>query len=122
MNILPLEGIRVIEIGHSIAAPYAALVLAELGAEVIKVERPGAGDDCRTWGAPVDGAAPTFHAMNRLKRSVTVDMKAPEGRETIHQLAARSDVVIQNQKPGLAAKLGFDGETLTGLNLSLIHI
>ena len=122
MTILPLEGIRVIEIGHSIAAPYAALVLAELGAEVIKVERPGVGDDCRTWGAPVDGAAPTFHAMNRLKRSVTVDMKAPEGRETIHLLAAHSDVVIQNQKPGLAAKLGFDGETLTSLNPRLVHV
>ncbi|MFK7944489.1 MAG: CaiB/BaiF CoA transferase family protein [Paracoccaceae bacterium] len=119
---LPLDGIRVVEIGHSIAAPYAALVLAELGAEVIKVERPGVGDDCRSWGAPVEGAAPTFHAMNRLKRSVEVDMKAAEGRETIHRLAAISDVVIQNQKPGLAEKLGFDGATLLGLNPGLVHV
>ena len=119
---LPLDGIRVVEIGHSIAAPYAALVLAELGAEVVKIERPGVGDDCRSWGAPVDGAAPTFHAMNRLKRSVTVDMKSAEGRDTIHRLAAVSDVVIQNQKPGLAESLGFDGATLTGVNPRLIHV
>ncbi|MEM1299899.1 MAG: CoA transferase [Pseudomonadota bacterium] len=119
---LPLDGIRVVEIGHSIAAPYAALVLAELGAEVVKIERPGAGDDCRSWGAPVEGAAPTFHAMNRLKRSVTLDMKSAQGRETIHNLAAISDVVIQNQKPGLAEKLGFDGATLCALNPRLIHV
>lgn len=122
----PLDGIRVVEIGHSIAAPYAALVLAELGAEVIKIERPGAGDDARLWGAPVEGpaatASATFHAMNRLKRSVTVDMKSDAGRETIHRLAAVSDVVIQNQKPGLAEKLGFDGATLRGLNERLVHV
>ena len=119
---LPLDGIRVIEIGHSIAAPYGALVLAELGAEVIKIERPGAGDDARAWGAPVEGASPTFHAMNRLKRSVTLDLKSDAGRETIHRLAAMSDVVIQNQKPGLAAKLAFDAETLRALNPRLIYV
>ena len=77
---LPLAGTRVVEIGHSVAAPYAALILAELGAEVVKIERPGAGDDARAWGAPVAGASPTFHAMNRLKRSVTLDLKSDEGR------------------------------------------
>lgn len=119
---LPLEGIRVVEIGHSIAAPYAALVLAELGAEVIKIERPGSGDDARTWGAEIEGAAPTFHAMNRLKRSVTVDMKSDEGRDTLHRLAEISDVVIQNQKPGLAAKLGFDDQNLRARNPRLIYV
>ena len=122
---LPLDGIRVVEIGHSIAAPYGALILAELGAEVIKVERPGSGDDARGWGAPVEGpeatTSATFHAMNRLKRSVTLDMKSDAGRGTIHRLAAMSDVVIQNQKPGLAAKLGFDAETLRGINPGLIY-
>ena len=77
---LPLAGIRVIEIGHSVAAPYAALILAELGAEVIKVERPGQGDDARAWGPPfIDGMSAVFHALNRLKRSVTLDLKSPEG-------------------------------------------
>ena len=122
---LPLHGIRVVEIGHSIAAPYGALILAELGAEVIKVERPGQGDDARGWGAPVQGPAATtsatFHAMNRLKRSVTVDMKSDEGRETIHRLAAISDVGIQNQRPGLGAKLGIDAAALIALNPRLIY-
>ena len=122
---LPLSGIRVVEIGHSIAAPYGALVLAELGAEVIKVERPGHGDDARGWGAPVEGPAATtsatFHAMNRLKRSVTIDMKSEEGRETIVRLAGISDVVIQNQRPGLAAKLGIDAGALCAVNDRLIY-
>jgi crotonobetainyl-CoA:carnitine CoA-transferase CaiB-like acyl-CoA transferase len=122
---LPLEGIRVIEIGHSVAAPYAALVLAELGAEVIKVERPGAGDDARAWGDPVPGepaaASPTFHALNRLKRSVTLDLKSPEGGAALRRLAAVSDVVIQNQKPGLAAQLGFDAASLRALNPRLVY-
>ncbi|MEM9139406.1 MAG: CoA transferase, partial [Pseudomonadota bacterium] len=122
---LPLDGIRVIEIGHSIAAPYGALVLAELGAEVIKIERPGSGDDARGWGAPVKGpaatASATFHAMNRLKRSVTLDLKAPDGLAALKHLAAVSDVVIQNQRPGLAAKLGFDGAALCRDNTHLIY-
>lgn len=118
---LPLDGIRVIEIGHSVAAPYAALVLAELGAEVVKIERPGSGDDARAWGDPVEGASPTFHALNRLKRSVTLDLKSEEGREALRRLAAVSDVVIQNQKPGLAAQLGFDAAALRALNPRLIY-
>ncbi|MEM1161582.1 MAG: CoA transferase [Pseudomonadota bacterium] len=122
---LPLDGIRVIEIGHSIAAPYGALILAELGAEVIKVERPGVGDDARGWGQPATGplttAAPAFHAMNRLKRSVTIDMKTPEGLAALKGLAAMSDVVIQNQRPGLAARLGFDHAALCAENPRLIY-
>lgn len=122
---LPLSGIRVVEIGHSIAAPYGALILAELGAEVIKVERPGAGDDARGWGAPVEGPAATtsatFHAMNRLKRSVAIDMKSDAGRGKIEALARVSDVVIQNQRPGLAKKLGIDAEALCALNPRLIY-
>ena len=118
---LPLDGVRVIEIGHSVAAPYAALVLAELGAEVVKVERPGAGDDARSWGDPVEGASPTFHALNRLKRSVTLDLKSAEGRDMLCRLAAVSDVVIQNQKPGLAAALGLDAASLRALNPRLVY-
>ncbi len=100
---LPLAGYRVVEIGHSVAAPYAALILAELGAEVIKVERPGRGDDARAWGPPfIDEMSAVFHALNRLKRSVVLDLKSPQGVAKLKQLARVSDVVIQNQRPGLA--------------------
>lgn len=119
---LPLAGIRVIEIGHSVAAPYAALVLAELGAEVVKVERPGHGDDARGWGPPfVDGTSATFHALNRLKRSVTLDLKSPDGVARLKALARISDVVIQNQKPGLAEALGIGAAALTGENPRLVY-
>ena len=85
---LPLAGIRVVEIGHSVAAPYAALILAELGAEVIKLERPGHGDDARAWGPPfIDEMSAVFHALNRLKRSVTLDLKSPQGVDKLKRLA-----------------------------------
>jgi len=120
---LPLTGHRVIEIGHSVAAPYAALILAELGAEVVKVERPGAGDDARGWGPPfVDGTATLFHALNRLKRSVTLDLKAPDGVAKLKRLAHRSDVLIQNQKPGLAERLGIGPEALLAENPGLVYV
>ncbi|MHA1528281.1 MAG: CaiB/BaiF CoA transferase family protein [Alphaproteobacteria bacterium] len=119
---LPLAGYRVIEIGHSVAAPYGALILAELGAEVIKVERPGQGDDARAWGPPfVDGMSAVFHALNRLKRSVVLDLKSTEGVATLKRLARVSDVVIQNQKPGLAEALGVGAEALAAENTRLIY-
>ena len=119
---LPLAGVRVIEIGHSVAAPYAALILAELGAEVIKVERPGRGDDARAWGPPFsDGMSAVFHALNRLKRSVTLDLKSPEGVAKLKRLARVSDVVIQNLKPGLAEALGVGAEALVAENPRLVH-
>jgi crotonobetainyl-CoA:carnitine CoA-transferase CaiB-like acyl-CoA transferase len=119
---LPLAGTRVIEIGHSVAAPYAALILAELGAEVIKVERPGHGDDARAWGPPfIDEMSAVFHALNRLKRSVALDLKSPEGVATLKRLARVSDVVIQNQKPGLAEALDVGAEALLGENQRLIY-
>ena len=120
---LPLAGIRVVEIGHSVAAPYGALILAELGAEVIKVERPGAGDDARGWGPPfIDEMSAVFHALNRLKRSVTLDLKSPEGLAQLKALTRVSDVVIQNQKPGLAERLGFGEAALTAENERLIYV
>ncbi|HUS55479.1 MAG TPA: CoA transferase [Thermohalobaculum sp.] len=120
---LPLTGCRVIEIGHSVAAPYAALILAELGAEVIKIERPGHGDDARAWGPPfIDEMSAVFHALNRLKRSVTLDLKSADGVATLKQLARVSDVVIQNQKPGLTEALGIGAEALTAENPRLVYV
>ncbi len=119
---LPLAGYRVIEIGHSVAAPYAALILAELGAEVIKVERPGHGDDARAWGPPfIDGMSAVFHALNRLKRSVVLDLKSADGVATLKRLARVSDVVIQNLKPGLVEALGIGAEALTSENPRLVY-
>ena len=119
---LPLAGYRVIEIGHSVAAPYAALILAELGAEVIKVERPGHGDDARDWGPPfIDGMSAVFHALNRLKRSVVLDLKSPQGVATLKRLARVSDVVIQNLRPGMAEALGIGVEVLTAESPRLVY-
>jgi crotonobetainyl-CoA:carnitine CoA-transferase CaiB-like acyl-CoA transferase len=119
---LPLAGTRVVEIGHSVAAPYAALILAELGAEVIKVERPGHGDDARAWGPPfIDEMSAVFHALNRLKRSVTLDLKSADGVAKLKRLARISDVVIQNQKPGLAEALGVGAAALTAENPRLVY-
>jgi crotonobetainyl-CoA:carnitine CoA-transferase CaiB-like acyl-CoA transferase len=119
---LPLHGYTVIEIGHSVAAPYAGLILAELGAEVIKVERPEIGDDARAWGPPfVDDMAGVFHALNRNKKSVQVDLKSPEGVATIRALARGADAVIQNQRPGLVDKLGIGADVLCADNPRLVY-
>src|SRR5206468_10453030 len=83
----PLSGITVIEIGHSVAAPYAGMILGELGAEVIKVENPKGGDACRGWGPPfTEGTATAFHAFNRAKRGITIDLADPAQVERLHAL------------------------------------
>jgi len=119
----PLSGITVFELGTSVAAPYGAWILGQLGAEVIKVERPGGGDDARTWGEQfADGSSSIFHALNSDKRSITVDMKdegALEGlRRLIHE---RADVVLQNMRPGLIAKYGLDDESLCTQRPELVY-
>lgn len=119
---LPLAGYTVIELGHSVAAPYAGLVLAEMGAEVIKVERPGVGDDCRGWGPPFrDGMSATFQSLNRNKKSITVDLKSPDGIAQIKEIAKSADALVQNQKPGLAESLGFGPDDLLAVNPRLIY-
>ena len=119
---LPLSGYKVIELGHSVAAPYAGLVLAEMGAEVIKVERPGVGDDCRGWGPPFrDGMSATFQSLNRNKKSITVDLKSADGVALIKDLAKDADALVQNQKPGLAVSLGLGPEDLLAINPRLIY-
>ncbi len=104
----PLAGLRVIEIGASVAAPYGAWILAELGAEVIKVERPGKGDDARHWGPPFwQDMAAMFLAINRHKKSITVDMRDDAERARLRTLILKTaDVVIQNMRPGKVEALG----------------
>src|SRR4051794_37521310 len=102
-----LAGVRVLDLTGSIAGPYATLLLADLGAEVIKIERAPAGDDTRAWGPPfLDGESLWFLSANRNKRSVTLDITQPDGLAVLHDLARKSDVVAINQPPRVAAKLG----------------
>jgi len=124
-----LEGIRVLDLTRVLAGPWCAQNLADLGAEVIKVERPGAGDDTRGWGPPFlkdrDGHdtpdAAYYLAANRGKKSITMDISRPEGQEMIRKLAAVSDVVIENYKVGDLKRYGLDYAALSALNPRLVY-
>ena len=115
----PLAGLRVLELARILAGPWAGQLLADLGADVIKVERTGSGDDTRAWGPPfVEGAdgnhigSAYFHAANRGKRSIEMDFESDDGRRIVRKLAARSDVLIENFKVGGLAKFGLDYRSL----------
>ena len=124
----PLSGVVVLDLSRVLAGPWATQVLADLGAEVIKVERPGAGDDTRQWGPPfttrADGArgdAAYFMSANRNKRSITVDMARPEGADLLRRLAAGADVVVENFKTGGLTKYGLDHVALSAINPRLVY-
>jgi crotonobetainyl-CoA:carnitine CoA-transferase CaiB-like acyl-CoA transferase len=119
---LPLSGLTVIELGHSVAAPFAGQILADLGARVIKVENPDGGDDARGWGPPFwHGSSATFQSLNRNKLSVTVDLKDAVDCERLRALmAGEADVVIQNMRPGLVERYGLDAR-LRERNKRLIY-
>ena len=109
----PLAGLRVVDLSRVLAGPYATMALADLGADVIKVEHPRGGDETRSWGPPyAGGEAAYFLSVNRSKRSVALDLKDPEGRDLALELCARADVVVENFRPGGAARLGLDYETV----------
>ena len=119
---LPLIGIRVYEFGCNLAGPYAGWVLAELGADVIKIERPE-GDDARTWGPPFwNGAATIFHTVNRNKQSISLDLKDPVvAAELRRRIVDEADIVLQNLRPGVADDLGFSAEALISAKPGLIY-
>src|SRR5258708_26878039 len=124
----PLAGVRVLELARILAGPWAGQILADLGADVVKIERTGAGDDTRGWGPPfVEGAdgsqlgAAYYHSCNRGKRSVAVDFETGAGRRIVHKLAARSDVVIENFKTGGLAKFGLDYNSLSKDNPKVVY-
>jgi formyl-CoA transferase len=122
MSDLLLTDVRILDLSRVLAGPYCTMVLADYGADVIKVEEPGAGDGTRAWGPPwVGDQSAYFLAANRNKRSITVDLKTSEGRQIIHELAAHADVVIENFKVGGAAKLGIDYVSLAVLNPRLVY-
>jgi crotonobetainyl-CoA:carnitine CoA-transferase CaiB-like acyl-CoA transferase len=119
----PLAGLKVLELARILAGPWAGQLLADLGAEVVKVERPGVGDDTRHWGPPfaADGAAAYFHACNRGKTSVAIDLETPQGQSAVRALAAEADVLIENFKVGGLARYGLDYALLSEANGGLVY-
>jgi crotonobetainyl-CoA:carnitine CoA-transferase CaiB-like acyl-CoA transferase len=119
---MPLSGVKVVEVGLNLAGPFAGEILAGLGADVIKIERPQGGDDARGWGPPfVQGASMSFHSVNRNKRSVTIDFKDAAAMAQLHRLVAEGDIFIQNLRPGVADELGLGPSALLVLNPRLIY-
>ncbi len=124
----PLAGIRVLDLSRVLAGPWSGQMLADLGADVVKVERPGAGDDTRTWGPPYlkdeagrdTAEAAYFLCANRNKRSLTIDIARPDGQALVRDLAGKADVLLENFKVGALAQYGLDAASLRGLNPRLV--
>ena len=118
-----LDGITVADFSRVLAGPYATMMLADLGARVIKIERPGAGDDTRAWGPPFapDGQSTYFHSVNRNKESVALDLKDPVDLERAKQIAATSDVMIENFLPGAMSRMGLGYDDVRALNPEIIY-
>jgi crotonobetainyl-CoA:carnitine CoA-transferase CaiB-like acyl-CoA transferase len=117
----PLKGIRVLDLTRVLAGPYCAMLLGDMGAEVIKVEEPGKGDDTRGWPPFAGGESTYFMSVNRNKKSVTLNLKAPEGRDLLKRLAKKSDVLLENFRTGTMDKLGLGYATLAKLNPRLVY-
>jgi crotonobetainyl-CoA:carnitine CoA-transferase CaiB-like acyl-CoA transferase len=121
---LPLEGVRVIEVGQALAGPLAGVILADMGADVIKIEKPDGGDDARIWGPPFgpDGRTSLyFYSQNRNKRSVVLDLKLAEDVEKLHKLCETADILIQNLRPGVVDEVGIGPETMIARHPRLIY-
>src|SRR6185369_1076378 len=118
----PLAGIKVLDLTRTLAGPICTQALGELGAEVIKVESPGLGDETRGWPPFAGkGLGAAFLSVNRNKRSVVIDMKTPEGQSLVHSLAKHADVAVESFSTGVAERLGVDAATLQAINPRLIH-
>ena len=118
-----LDGVRVLDLTTSIAGPFATQLLADFGAQVVKVERRGNGDDARAWGPPfLDGEALWFISVNRNKRSLALDYGKPEGAAVLRELIAKADVVVLNQPPRVSSKFGLDVESVRKLRPDIIYV
>src|SRR5947209_18236788 len=118
----PLEGLTVLDLTRVLSGPYCTMLLADMGARVIKIEQPGKGDDTRGWGPPfVEGESAYFLSINRNKESVTLDFKRPEGRAILHRLIAKADVLVENFRPGTLDKLGLDHASLSKHHPRLVY-
>ena len=121
---LPLEGIRVIEVGQALAGPLAGVLLADMGADVIKIEKPDGGDDARIWGPPFGPDGETslyFYSQNRNKRSVVLDLKLAADIEKLNQLCETADILIQNLRPGVVDEIGIGPEAMLARHPRLIY-
>ncbi len=119
----PLDGITVLDFSHALAGPYCTMLMAAYGANVIKIESPGEGDIGRSWGPPFQGAdSAYFVGLNSGKKSLTVDLKSPEGPDVCRRLAAKADIAIENFRPGVMSRLGLDYAALSAANPRLIYV
>jgi crotonobetainyl-CoA:carnitine CoA-transferase CaiB-like acyl-CoA transferase len=118
----PLKGIRVLDLSRILAGPWSTMTLADLGAEVWKVEDPRGGDDTRTWRPPETGGVSTYYlTANRTKKSIAIDLNRPEGRDLVRKLARQADVVVENLRPATLRRWGFDYETFRAINPRIIY-
>lgn len=118
----PLEGPRVLELGQFVAAPFATRLLAEFGAEVIKVEQPGTGDPLRDWRMVHEGTSLWWHVQARNKKSITLDLRRPEGQSMARRLAGRVDILLENFRPGTLERWGLGWDELRQINPRLILV
>ena len=117
----PLQGIRVLDLTRVLAGPYCTMFLGDLGAEVVKIEQPGVGDDTRSWGPPfVGGESAYFLCINRNKRSLSLDLKSDRGSELLRRLAESADVLVENFRPGTMDRFGLGEKDLRKANPRLI--
>jgi CoA:oxalate CoA-transferase len=122
MKARALSDVKVLDLSRAAAGPFCTMMLADMGADVIKVEMPNTGDDCRHFGPPfIGGESPYFLIMNRNKRSVTLNMKAQRGKDILKEMVCKCDVLVENFRPGAMARLGLDYEQLRPLNPGLIY-
>lgn len=120
--VLPLEGIRVLDLSRILTGPFGSMILADLGAEVIKVERPGSGDDTRSFGPPfINRESAYFLCINRNKKSITLNLKTKKGKEILHELAEKCDVLLENFSPGVTERLGIDYNSIKKINPHVVY-
>ena len=118
----PLDGITVLDLTRVLSGPYCTMLLADMGARVIKIEQPGKGDDTRAWGPPfLNGESAYFMSINRNKESMTLDFKQPDGRAVLERLVAKADVLVENFRPRTLTKLGLDYQSLAAKHPRLIY-
>jgi len=119
---MPLEDVIVLDLSHALAGPHCSTLLADFGAQVIKLETPGAGDIARAWGAPLPGGENSyFVGLHRNKRGISIDLKSAEGKELFFRLAEKADVVLENFRPGALEKLGLGYEAVKVRNPGIIY-
>ena len=119
---MPLEDIKVLDLSHALAGPFCSTLLADYGAQVIKIEPPGPGDIARAWGTPIDGKeSDYFVSLHRNKQGMVLDLKNPEGKATFLRMVEHCDVVLENYRPGALARLGLDSATASKRNPGIIY-